>query len=129
GMEFTRIDGLAETVRRPIGDATPAPVLRHDAGPPVFGVRTALRRAPRIERRVPTVVVSAPRPPGAPPKARIPWITGLAPLVLGFGTIVVSRLALGGGAAVWASAAFLLLSPLLVFAGWAESRRHRRLDL
>lgn len=101
--------------------SAPAPVR--------FGASVALRRSPKVTRLVEERRIVAPRPPARPAPPRIPWISGLVPVLMGVVMMAVMWAGSGGGAAVWGSGIFFLMSPLLVFGGYAESKRHRRADL
>ncbi|NLA35863.1 MAG: hypothetical protein GX868_09260, partial [Actinobacteria bacterium] len=100
-----------------------------EGAPPCLGAVTELRRPPKLVRRVVTAVIAAPRPPAQPAPPRVPWISGLVPVLMGLVMMGVMWSTAGGGAAVWGSGIFFLMSPLLVFGGYVESKRHRRADL
>ena len=116
----------------PPGRAQGEPFERHEPerGAAVrFGSSVALNRPPKIARHVVEHRTVAPRAPAQLPAPRIPWISGLVPVLMGFVMMGVMWATAGGGAAVWGSGIFFLMSPLLVFGGYAESKRHRRADL
>lgn len=107
----------AEDVVR-IGD-TSFRVVNHVAGAISTGRESLLfNRSPRLDSVWEGSEVAAPKPPSPPGPSHFPWLTMLAPLLMGIGLFAVTRSA--------ASVLFIALSPLMILAATFEQRREGR---
>ncbi|MFN8050591.1 MAG: FtsK/SpoIIIE domain-containing protein [Acidimicrobiales bacterium] len=92
------------------------------------GATVQFHRPPRITEIVPTVTIELPEAPVTPPRQRLPWLSAAVPALMA--VVVVAAASMGGGSLggsfVWMSAAFLLMSPIMIVAGHVETRRTAR---
>jgi len=87
-------------------------------------------RPPRVARPLVSVELTAPELPATPTRYRLPWISAAIPVVMAGAVVAISTRSPGGFSGSYAliSAAFLLLSPLMIVASYLESRRSARLE-
>ena len=91
-----------------------------------FGAPVVINRPPRMLEPLAEVAIAAPPPPTPVPQPRLAWVSALTPLVVGLVMILVMRAVSGGGTYLVMSGVFFLMSPLMLFGGWVESRRSAR---